>query len=82
MQVYGVGFCYGSNIFEETRFRQKRKLRKKITIFAQKKIIFLSFGDIFNFPNACAIQANLGTKEFLRKNCAREYGLLANRNRN
>ena len=33
----------------------------------QKKLIFLSFGDIFTFPNPCAIQTNLGTKELLKK---------------
>ena len=50
--------------FEKTEFRQKRKFRKKIL---SKNLIFLSFGDIFIFPNACAIQTNLGTKELLRK---------------
>ena len=50
--------------------------------FLCKKVIFLSFGDIFIFLKSCAIQTNLGTKEFLRKNCAREYGLLAKRIRN
>ena len=74
MQVYGVGFCYGTRFFEKTGFRQKVKFGKKI-------IIFLNFGDIFTFPNACAIQTNLGTKELLEKT-AREYGLLAKRIRN
>ena len=32
-----------------------------------KKLISLSFGDIFTFPNSCAIQTNLGTKELLKK---------------
>ena len=77
--MYGVDFCHGSRLFEKTEFRQKRKFRKKLLFFVQKKLIFLSFGDIFIFPNACAIQTNLGTKVLLRKNCAREYGLLAKR---
>ena len=66
MQVYGVGFCYGTRFFEKNGFRQKRKFRKKIS-FSAKKIIYLSFGDIFTFPNSCAIQTNLGTEELLKK---------------
>ena len=56
MQVYGFGFCYGSRFFEKTGFRQKLKFRK---IFFAKKLIFLSFGDIFTLPNACAVQLTL-----------------------
>ena len=67
MQVYGVGFCYGTRYFEKTGFRQKMKFRKKKFFLCKKKHIFLSFGDIFTFPNACAIQTNLGTKELLEK---------------
>ena len=66
MQVHGVGFCYGTRFFEKTEFRQKVKFRKKI-IFRAEKLVFLSFGDIFTFPNDCAIQTNLGTKELLEK---------------
>ena len=79
MQVYGVGFWYGTRFFEKTGFRQKVKFRN--IIFRAKQLIFLSFGDFFTFPTACAIQTNLGTKELLEKT-AREYGLLAKRNRN
>ena len=77
----GLVFVMGQIFFEKSGFRRKRKFRKKGP-FLGKKVIFLSFGDIFIFPNACAIQTNLGTKELLRKNCAREYGLLAKRVRN
>ena len=63
----GLVFAMGKDFFEKTGFRQKLKFRKKITIFCAKKLIFLSFGDIFTFPNACAIQTNLGTKGLLVK---------------
>ena len=44
------------------------KFRKNNNFSCKKLIfIFLSFGDIFTFPNACAIQTNLGTKELLEK---------------
>ena len=66
MQVYGVGFCYGLDFFEKTGFRRKRKFRKKEPILC-KKVIFLNFGDIFIFPNVCAIQTNLSTKKFFEK---------------
>ena len=36
-----------------------------------------SFGDKFTFSNACAIHIKLGTNELLNKNCAEEYGILA-----
>ena len=66
MQVYRVGFCYGTRFFEKTGFRQKLKFKKN-NKFLCKKLIFLSFGDIFTFPNSCAIQTNLGTEELLKK---------------
>ena len=50
--------------------------------FLCKKLFFLTFGDIFTLINAWAIQTNLGINELLNKNCAREYGLLANGIRN
>ena len=66
----------GENFLRVLEFAKNGNL-EKITIFCAKNLIFLSFGDIFTFPNACAIQTNLGTKVLLRKNCAREYGVLA-----
>ena len=44
----------------------------------QKKLIFLSFGDIFTFPNACAIQTNLGIKELLEKTLLEIMGYCQN----
>ena len=40
----------------------------------QKKPIFLSFGDIFSFSNACAIQINLGTHYLLKKTVLETMG--------
>ena len=40
----------------------------------QKKNIFLSFGDIFPFSNACVIQINLGTNYLLRKTVVEKMG--------
>ena len=40
---------------------------ENITIFCAKKNIFLSFGDLFIFSNACANQINLGTNYLLKK---------------
>ena len=59
-------FVMGQIFFEKTGFRRKRKFRKKGPILC-KKVIFLSFGDIFIFPDVCAIQPNLGTKDFFEK---------------
>ena len=44
----------------------------------QKKLIFLSFGDIFTFPDSCAIQTNLGTKELLKKTVLENMGYWQN----
>ena len=49
--------------------------------FVQKKT-FSPDLETFTFSNACAIQINRGTKERLKQKCAREYGLLAKRNKN
>ena len=43
-----------------------------------QKLIFLGFGDIFTFPNACAIQTNLGTKELLEKTVLENMGYWQN----
>ena len=47
-------------------FAENGNLGKKGPILC-KKVIFLSFGDIFIFPNVCAIQTNLDTKDFFEK---------------
>ena len=44
MQVYGVGFCYGSDFFEKTGFRRKRKFRKKKDQVCAKKSFFSVLG--------------------------------------
>ena len=77
----GLVFAMGENCFEKTGFYQKRNFRKK-NLFCAKNLFFLSFGDLFTLINAWAIQTNLGINELLNKNCAREYGLLANGIRN
>ena len=77
----GLVFVMGQCFLRKLDFVENGNLGEKGP-FLCKKVIFLSFGDIFIFLKACAIQTNLGTKEFLRKNCAREYGLLAKRIRN
>ena len=74
----GLVFAMGQDFLRKLDFIKKINLEKK-TFFCAKKLIVLSFGDIFTFPNAYDIRPNLGTKELLRKNCAREYGLLAKR---
>ena len=71
-------FVMGQIFLRKLDFAENGNLGKKGPILC-KKVIFLSFGDIFIFPNVCAIQTNLDTKDFLRKNCAREFGLLAKR---
>ena len=43
-----------------------------------KNPIFLNFGDIFTFPNACAIQTNLVTKELLEKTVLENMGYWQN----
>ena len=68
----GLVFAIGQDFFEKTGFRQKLKFRKNF--FCAKKLIFLSFGDIFTFPNSCAIQTNLGTKELLKKTVLENMG--------
>ena len=78
----GLVFAMGENCFEKTGFYQKRKFRKKSEHFLCKKLFFPSFGNIFTLINAWAIQTNLGINALLNKNCAREYGLLANGIRN
>ena len=40
--------------------------------------MFLSFGDIFTFPNSCAIQTNLGTKKLLEKTVLENMGYWQN----
>ena len=40
----------------------------------QKKNIFLSFGDIFPFSNACAIQINLGSTYLLKTTVLEQMG--------
>ena len=77
----GLVFVMDQSFLRNLDFVENRNLGEKDQ-FCAKKVIFLSFGDIFIFRKSCAIQTNLGTKKFLRKNCAREYGLLANRIRN
>ena len=77
----GLVFAMGQDFFEKTGFRQKWKFRKNSPIFCEQ-LIFLSFGEISTFLNAYAIQTNLGTKELLKQNCAREYGLLEKQIRN
>ena len=77
----GLVFAMGQELMRKLDFAKNENL-EKITIFCVKKLNFLSFGDIFTFPNDCAIQTNLSTKDLLRKNCAREHGLLAKRIRN
>ena len=47
-------------------------------IFRAKKLIFLSFGDLFTFHNACAIQTNLGSKELLEKTVLENMGYWQN----
>ena len=74
----GLIFATGQDFLRKLDFAKNGNLEKNNHILC-KKLIFLSFGDIFTFPNACAIQTNLGTKALLRKNCAREYGVLAKR---
>ena len=69
MQVYGVGFCYGRRFFEKAGFRQKVKFRKKI---------IFSILEIFTFPNACAIQTNLGIKKLLEKTVLENMGYWQN----
>ena len=75
MQVWGYG--YGTRVFEKTGFRQKLKFRKKNN-FLCKKLIFLSFGDTFTFPNSCAIQTNLGANELLKKTMLKNMGYWQN----
>ena len=75
MQVYGVGFCYGSRFFRKVDFAKNGNLEK---IFFCANNFFLSFGHIFTFPNACAIQTNLGTKELLRKTVLENMGYWQN----
>ena len=47
-------------------------------ILCAKKLIFLSFGDMFFFPNSCAIQTNLSTKELLKKTVLENMGYWQN----
>ena len=68
----------GQIFLRKLDFAENGNLGKKGPILC-KKVIFLSFGDIFIFPNVCAIQTNLSTKDFFEKNCAREYEILAKR---
>ena len=78
----GLVFAMGQDFFRKLDFVKNGNLEKiTFCIFCAKKLIFLSFGDMLTFSKACAIQTNLSNKE-LRKNCAREYGLLAKRMRN
>ena len=56
----------------------KTEIQKKLTIFCANKLNFLSFGDIFTFNNSCAIQANLGTKELLKKTVLENMGYWQN----
>ena len=49
-----------------------------MNFFCAKKLIFLSFGDIFTFPNSCAIQTNLCTKELLKKTVLENMGYWQN----
>ena len=65
MGCFSIGF-YRSNTLEKTGFRQNGIL-EKYNHFLAKKNIFLSFGYIFTFPNACAIQTNLGANENSKK---------------
>ena len=46
--------------------------------FEKTGFLFLSFGDIFTFPNGCAIQNNLGTKELLKKTVLENIGYWQN----
>ena len=46
--------------------------------FLCKKAHFYQFGDIFTFPNSCAIQTNLRTKELLQKTLLDNLGYLQN----
>ena len=77
----GLVFVMGQSFLRNLDFVENGHLGEKGP-FLCKKVIFLNFGDIFIFRKSCAIQTNLGTKKFSRKNGAREYGLLAKRIRN
>ena len=59
-------FVMGQIFLRKLDFAGNGNLGEKGPILC-KKVIFLNFGDIFIFPNVCAIQTNLGTKEFFEK---------------
>ena len=58
----------------ENWISSKTEFWESITMFCAKKNIFLSFGDIFTFSDACAIQINLGTNELLKKTVLEKMG--------
>ena len=58
MEGHGVAFSMDQGLLTKLDFA--KNVLESITIFVQKTV-FLSFGDVFTFSNACAIQINLGT---------------------
>ena len=58
-------------------FAENGNLGKKGPILC-KKVIFLNIWDIFIFPNVCAIQINLGSKDFLGKTVLENMGYWQN----
>ena len=63
----GLVFVMGQIFLSKLDFAENGNLGKKEDQFCAKKVIFLNFGDIFIFPNVCAIQTNLSIKEFFEK---------------
>ena len=62
----GLVFAMGQEFLRKLDFAKNSALNE-INNFLCKKDHFSQFGDIFTFPNSCAIQTNLRTKELLQK---------------
>ena len=65
-KVSGLFFLVGQGLLR-TKLCLKRQFLKCITIFLQEIPIFISFGDKFNFSNACGVQTKYGTNKLLTK---------------
>ena len=66
-KVSGLFFFLVGQGLLRTKLCLKRQFLKCITIFLQEIPIFISFGDKFNFSNACGVQTKYGTNKLLTK---------------
>ena len=73
----GLVFAMGQDFLRKLGLAKNWNLEKKIIFFVQKKLIFLSFGDIFTFSNSCAI-----AKELLKKTVLENMGYWQNGSEN